>query len=595
MTLPFRRRHHDDESAHDRARAIVAAGLFESVDAQDAAWLDVHLAGCAECVQEREAYLADHQLLQALRQSDITPPRDLWARTSAALDAERRRDRTFERFVGTPAQRRRTIPLGVLSGVLVALVVVATSLVPRPPSTALATPPGSSVSGTASAPGPTQIIVTADSVGWIQANPDGTYSLISADVDEVCPPERSGCAPLQNESPSPLNLGAQPQALVLSPGHDQLAVVGSDANQAGSVFIVTVPQSQPTSPPPTLPTTSNPATEPPASNAASPGVSVEPSAGIGHAIVTGVSVVGAAAYSADGAWFAFSARPLVGDQGPDLYVWHVGDDQARKVSDNGSTYFSGWLGNRILASGVLEVVTNAPLTGPSTNPSAGSVPPEEHPFSFLLDPATGERLDFATPDVWLPTVDPTGRFVVYWSGTIVSGDGGPGRRVGQEADWRLATGHLVVDGWTEPVDKPAASGEPSASKLPTSSPAETATPVGPAGHPVELVPGPIAGFDAQFDPTGSRLGVWVADSADAKVGLLRLVVLDPLTGTINDAVQPLPGEPALRGYSIETGRLAWVSPPGQDGQQSSVRVLAWNGDDFGQIRTIAGDQVVIVR
>jgi cellulose synthase/poly-beta-1,6-N-acetylglucosamine synthase-like glycosyltransferase len=40
----------------------------------------------------------------------------------------------------------------------------------------------------------------------------------------------------------------------------------------------------------------------------------------------GVKVVGqSAAYSPDGAWFAFTARPTDGSEGPDIYVWRVGD------------------------------------------------------------------------------------------------------------------------------------------------------------------------------------------------------------------------------------------------------------------------------
>ena len=51
---------------------------------------------------------------------------------------------------------------------------------------------------------------------------------------------------------------------------------------------------------------------------------------------------------------------------------------------------------------------------------------------------------------------------------------------------------------------------------------------------------------------------------------------------------------ALKGVSIDTGRLAWVTPPGQDGNQSTVQVLAWANDDFGQVETVPGAQLTIV-
>ena len=39
MTTPFRRRHHDDESAHDRARALTATEMLEPLDEIQTVWL----------------------------------------------------------------------------------------------------------------------------------------------------------------------------------------------------------------------------------------------------------------------------------------------------------------------------------------------------------------------------------------------------------------------------------------------------------------------------------------------------------------------------------------------------------------------------
>ena len=73
-----------------------------------------------------------------------------------------------------------------------------------------------------------------------------------------------------------------------------------------------------------------------------------------------------------------------------------------------------------------------------------------------------------------------------------------------------------------------------------------------------------------FDPTGTRLAIWIADASDPTVGTLQLIVLDPMSGNIESSLTPRPGGPAMRGFSIELGRLAWVSPSGQDGAESSV-------------------------
>jgi hypothetical protein len=125
--------------------------------------------------------------------------------------------------------------------------------------------------------------------------------------------------------------------------------------------------------------------------------------------------------------------------------------------------------------------------------------------------------------------------------------------------------------------------------------AEPAGPPGPAGNPVTLAEGPVTAFEASFDPSGTRLAVWVADPATMEVGTLRLYAIDAATGGIRPDVDPLPGVAALRGFSIDAGRLAWVTPSGQDGETSHVHVLAWMGDEFGQVRSIAADGALVVR
>jgi len=130
MTLPFRSRHHDGEAPHERARADLAMGTSEPLVPEEAAWLARHLEGCGECRRDRDAWSSDREQLRGLRERQPEPPRDLWARTSAAIDAERAR-----RAAGADRQRSRRgrpfasrVPLGVLAGALVVLVVVATSL-----------------------------------------------------------------------------------------------------------------------------------------------------------------------------------------------------------------------------------------------------------------------------------------------------------------------------------------------------------------------------------------------------------------------------------------------------------------------------------
>jgi hypothetical protein len=110
-----------------------------------------------------------------------------------------------------------------------------------------------------------------------------------------------------------------------------------------------------------------------------------------------------------------------------------------------------------------------------------------------------------------------------------------------------------------------------------------------------LAVGPFADFDARFDPTSTRLAIWTADPATPVIGRLSLLTIDPATGVVNLDTPPLSNVPALRGFSIDDGRLAWTTPPGQDGQGSRVQVLGWTADSFGSIETVPAGQFLIIR
>src|SRR4029079_3503406 len=84
---------------------------------------------------------------------------------------------------------------------------------------------------------------------------------------------------------------------------------------------------------------------------ATPTLSPTPPAAANLAIISGVKVVGqSAAYSPDGAWFAFSARPSDGSAGPDIYVWRVGDQADDMVPNDHASVFASWAGRRLLGS-----------------------------------------------------------------------------------------------------------------------------------------------------------------------------------------------------------------------------------------------------
>src|SRR5699024_1724282 len=110
---------------------------------------------------------------------------------------------------------------------------------------------------------------------------------------------------------------------------------------------------------------------------------------------------GTAAYAADGSAFAFTAVPVDGSHGPDIYVWRVGSTEAVPVTTDHRSVFGSWAGETIVGSTVA---------------AEGS---RDKPAAFVL-PAAGEVRLFRpeTGLVWRPTVDPSGRLAVYWAGAV---------------------------------------------------------------------------------------------------------------------------------------------------------------------------------
>jgi anti-sigma factor RsiW len=596
MTLPFRRRHNDAEATHDRARALSSRRLLEPLDGDDEAWLNRHLDACTECRREDEAFFADRQLLRSLREKPIEPPRDLWAKTAAALDlvASRR---------SPPAATRppfwRAVPLGAAAGGMVLLVVIGTVFLPgviRPVPGAT-----SQVAAASGEPGPTPISVAAAPIRVLRPGANDTFDFLDTDVEAVCPHARPQCLPppAEHESSSLSLLGARASTVTLSPDSNQL-VFESEGGTAAEHKILIQPvaaageaSQPPATPTATLPDESAAPSTPPGSAGPTPGAT--PTGQI--EIASGVTIVGDVAYSPDGKWLAFSAAPKDGSTGPDLYIYAAGDPTATPVTSDHQTYFSAWLGSKVLASHIAARAEEPQAPG---NPKASNAPGasgngnqgqgngqgnngqgrsmEGTASSFLFDPATGASTELGQADMWMPVVDPKGRFVTYWAGSLRSTDG---------VTWQLGEGQLVLDGWR------AAANLPSGSAAASEAPAASADAGGPVGHPTPIVTSHVEDFVAKFDPDGIRLAVWVSESAGASDGRLHLVVIDAATGAI--ASQPLSGEPALRRFSIGANRLAWVSPSGQDGHESTLQVLGWSGNTFGQIESEPSADLLILR
>jgi hypothetical protein len=269
------------------------------------------------------------------------------------------------------------------------------------------------------------------------------------------------------------------------------------------------------------------------------------------------------AYSPDGRWVAFSARPASGEHGPDIYAWRVGDPRARLITEDHGSVFSGWLGDLVLASTARQVGIGV-ATVDAVVPGPGADPATVEARSFTIDPANRSITELPLAAAWLPVVDPTSRLVVFWSGSLAWD--------AVARAWLPAAGELVVADW------PA---------------------LGTATEPeVEALPPAVAGgtatrFEVRFDPAGRRLAVWIADPDVPNGGRLSLVAVDA-DATLGAVL--LADAAALPGFSLDADRLAWSTPPGRNGQGSLVTVYAWRGDDAGQVYSVpdTGDEPLVV-
>ena len=595
MTFSFRPRHDTWDSAHERARYRAAERVDGMIDPAEEIWLEEHLAGCSECRAIADDYAAAHQQLRSFRGQLPDPPRDLWARTAAAIEQEASRSMGQGRAT---ARRSFSMPMGAISGLLVVAVVLGAAFLSRPigPSPE---PRGSSVALQPSpasfvVPRATPMQVTAD-VDYVKLGDKG-IRLFQTKVREVCSEsDETACAAIPESSPVAVELPAEPESVIKSPTQKEIIVIsGAQPEKGASLVVVPVPDTATASPSPVR-SSSSPL------QPSSPTSSVSPSpTPTGPVEVLGEQIFDpSAAYSEDGNWFAFSARPADGSHGPDIYVVKAGSPTPVALTTDHRSVFGSWLDNVVIGSRVL----------PDLNDESSQDPGAIETQTFAIDPATGASAIVSGRGLWRPTIDPNHRLAVYWNGSVER-DGAPKA---------TTDGGLVIGAWPS-FDPATLSEEPAESSSPTAS--DEASPVEPSAEPTGeastsaepspstaasaeassdedvqiLERGPILDWDARWDETGTHLAVWIATSTDRAAGVLSLYVLDSQTGRLiadDDAIKRVP---SLPGFSIGHGRLAYATPVGQDAKGSSVRVQAWTKDGIGEGATEGGqDQVLVVR
>lgn len=633
-----------EELPHERARILAAEAVDVELGPQDTEWLDGHLNSCPDCRSIADEYREIHAELRSLARPE--PPRDLWARTAAALDVidaasgKRARGRTL----GRQASRRPLFGTALAVGlVLVAAAVSVMSQSPIVNPGPASTAPGgiAVVAASASLASPTPLAPLAVVDGrsyWMSAG-DGVYQIkggvaqcttgsggctvgsetgqtlgsISSDstVLAVIAPDAKQAAVWTADKIAVMPLGAQSQTVVLDLLTPRPIVVATATPTAPSSAPPSAPPSSTVAPTQSAAATPRPSAAESASAApATPTPTIAPAAGGSVAILSGYQVVGRdPEFSADGTMVAFAARPVDHTTGPDVFVWRSGQEQARPVTFRHAALFAGWFGGQVLISEISserqsgEAATAA--ASPSASPSATAAGAADTfgAASYLFDPTTATCLQINRP-MLLPAVDPTGRFLVYWAGTLqfdpVSGM------------WQPGSGELYFDAWSDLKLEPASLGPecgptaaPSgaattatatASAVDSPSPSTPGTPArstAQASFSVTEVPIPLASNQAasplasatqtlvpqswprllpvasgreavyewivRWDRSGQFVAIWAANPASVKIGRLTLFSIDSKSGLVNLDEPRLAAENVLSSVSFDDSTLVYTS------------------------------------
>ena len=386
--------------------------------------------------------------------------------------------------------------------------------------------------GSAANPTPDVAASTGAATATPTAEPTATPSEAATTTpDETGSPDATDPAstgsPEVTETPSDDASGSPDASASASPDPDATDEPATSEPATDEPTETVTPSETPT-PDPTPDATPDEATEPP------PSIAVTPRPDGAIEIASDVVIVGSAAgYSPDGSRFAFSARPADGSDGPDVYVWRVGDRKAKAVTAEHDAQLAGWIGDRLLVSRVVD----------------------GEPTTAILDLADDTERLVGGGAMWRPTIGPDRKVAAWWDGTVSPADNG--------MTWVPDRGRLVLGAW----------------------------PDGAADAQV-LTERDVTDWDVQWDDAGTRLAVWVARDGSDEAGQLSLYTFDPATGRADLDHPLLDKAPAYAGFALHPGRLAWSAPA--DGGDTSVEIMAWDGTSVGTVSLPAESDTTIL-
>ena len=631
---------------HERARMLAAEAVDVELEPRDADWLAGHLSACPDCSAVAAEYNSIHAELHSLAMPE--PPRDLWARTAAGLDridsaAPGRTPHLAGKARGAAVRAGSGPLIGTSVAVALVLVVTAASVMSQSPvATARPSTAAPAVAVLASVPvgqSPTAQVAPITVVGgtsyWLSSG-NGVYQIkggstecanggagctaggdagqtlgsISSDssVSAVIAPDAKQAAVWTDNKVAIMPLNAQSQTVaidLLTPKPTVPATVpptptpavtptstppsppSSEPALASPFGTLAAPTDGPTATPATTPTP-QPTTAPVPTPSPTHTATVAPATG-SVAILADYQVVGRdPEFSADGTMVAFAARPVDHSTGPDVFVWRSGQQQAERVTSSHAGLFAGWFGSRLLIS---EIATRTSAAVPSPAASAAGT---LGATSYVFDPAT-DSLRRIGGSMLLPSVDPSGRYLVYWTGSV---------QFDQSSGlWQPGSGDLYFEAWSdltlEPVLGPEASptaaptvvptatptveptmsavASPSAGESASAVPSAAGEPVAPAVDPSESAapsvapsnlprllpvaasPGAVSDWVVRWDKSGQFVAVWVANQGSATIGRLTLFSIDGRAGFINVNEPRLAADNVLASVSFDGSSLVYTS------------------------------------
>jgi hypothetical protein len=609
---------------HARYRELLAARLDRALTRAENRLLVGHLKSCADCRRAERDYRDQGALLRALPKPE--PPRDLWARTSTALDREVSRwSYRYPRFGRQPIVRDRRGRPGTPNALatVVAAVGVVTVLAVMQLAPALRPIPSSASSdGNLSIPAsirPTPFSVSPQSLAFV-AGGMSDLSIYQTQVNQVCPTTAPTCFDDKSITKRRINLPANMHAqnAALSPSGNQMAVVGRGTRQdvIAVVMLLSDRPAQPTDTPPTdqprptassasggaqtptpeansSPDTSPTVTDPPVDSSADPGASDHPATPN-----TGEPEPTPSNEGTETASPAVSVEPSpVAPESPPASVIpgltvlsiledvHSAGAPPAWSRDGGVLAFSAmpadgshgpdvyvWQPGDDQARAVttdhasfFASWSGKRIVASRTNQTPGKSDSIEI-ITVVIDPETLEERRVSGPEMWLPVVDPQRDHAVAWHGELDVTGSLPTVLAGELylVDWS------AIDPYGTAVDGTDNPDEPDTQLVPVDASRDAST-------------DPVLDWHARWSTNGRVLGIWEAASQGDSWGTLRVLAFDPDSAVLKTD-EPLIGPVfAKRGFTLGEDRVAWVQAP-TDGTQGELHVRTWGTDGVGDLR-----------